>query len=302
MTDPITIFRGTSGLNTVDDPVRIQADENGYIDVVEIVNMTIDRSGRPMTRSGLTILQSGNFHSLFCDRGACLVCKDNALYSISNDGSLTGIRSDLTSGVKLSYAQFGDYTYYVNGFEIGRVKDNISYVWSKGTYTGVDTTRFFDGPPTGTHIETFAGRIFVSVANTLYWSELFNFDIFDKAKSFIQFQSEILFIQEIHTGLFVSTKNNTYFLMGNEFGGFDATLVLPFPGIEWSNAKSTIAAKELGFELPGYLVAWNSPEGVILGLSDGSVVNLNKNKIIYPENVSNGFGGFMGYHFIHGME
>ena len=304
--EPIVIFKGTSGLNTVDDPARIQPGEGGHIDVVEIVNMTIDRSGRPMTRSGLTTLHSGNFHSLFCDRGACLVCKDNALYGMGNDGSLTGIRSDLTNGAKLSYVQFGDYTYYINGFELGRVKDNISYVWSKGTYTGVDTTRSFEGPPIGTHIETFAGRMFVSVSNVLYWSELFNFDIFDNAKSFIQFQSDIVFVQEINTGLFVSTKNNTYFLNGNDSGGFDATLVLPYPGIEWSNAKSTIAAKELNFELnfdlSGYLVAWNSIEGAIIGLPNGSVINLNKNKIIYPENVSTGFGGFMGYHFIHGME
>ncbi len=302
MADPIIIFKGTTGLNTVDDPARINPTETGLIDVTEIINMTIDRSGRPMTRTGLTELQSGNFHSLFCDRGDCFVVKDNALYSVGNDGLLVGIRSDLTSGAKLDYVQSGEYTYYTNGYEYGKIKDQVSYVWSKGTYTGPDTTKSFDGPPKGNHLEILSGRIFISVENVLYWSELFNFDVFNYASSFIQFNSKILFIQSIDTGLFVSTERNVYFLTPTQGFDFIPTIATPYPGIEWSNASSTIAARELNFELSGRVVAWNSPEGAILGLSNGSIINLNKNKIIYPENVSSGFGNFMGYHYIHGME
>ena len=301
MAKPITIFKGTSGLNTVDDPARIQPSKSSLVDVTEIINMTIDRSGRPIVRAGLTTLQSGNFHSLFCDHGDCFVCQDNAIYAVANN-SLTGVRSNLTIGAKVDYAQSGDYTYYLNGYELGRIKDKVSYVWSKGTYTGPATTRELSGPPMGKHVEILSGRIFVSVANVLYWSELFNFDIFDQAKCFVQFNSEVLFIQSVDTGLFVSTRNNVYFLAPTQDGGFAPIIATPYPGIEWSNAKSNISPKELDIGIPGRVVAWNSPEGAILGLSDGNVINLNKNKIIYPENVSAGFGGFMGYHFIHGME
>jgi hypothetical protein len=36
---PITIFRGTSGLNTVADPARIPMTKSSINDVAEIVNM-----------------------------------------------------------------------------------------------------------------------------------------------------------------------------------------------------------------------------------------------------------------------
>jgi len=302
MADPITIFRGTSGLNTVDDPARINSNEAGLIDIVESINMTIDRSGRPMTRTGLTTLQEGNFHSLFCDRKDCFVVKDDALYKINSNGELTGIRSGLTSGAWLDYVQFGDYTYYVNGYELGRIKDGTSYVWSKGIYTGPDTTKHFTGPIAGHHIDIFSGRIFISLDNTLYWSELFNFDVFNNAENFLSFNSKILFIQATNTGLFISTENNVYFIVPNSNGTFNQVLSTPYPGIEWSNSKSNINSLEFGYETSGQIVAWNSPEGVVVGLPNGMALNMNKNKIIYPENVSNGFGGFVGYNFIHGME
>lgn len=302
MTDPITIFRGTTGLNTVDDPARINFSENGLSDVTEIVNMTIDRSGRPMTRTGLTLLQSGNFHSLFCDHKDCFVVKDTSLYKVNNDYTLTGIRSGLTSGAKLDYVQFGEYTYYVNGFERGRIKDAVSSVWNQGIYTGVDTTKAFTGPISGEHIEVFNGRIFISSSNVIYWSELFNFDVFNHSENFVQFNSKILFIQAVDNGLYISTKRNVYFLRMMDTGKFMPILITPYPGIEWTNCKSNISPRELNLETFGYIVAWNSPEGAIIGMNNGFIMNLNKDKIIYPENVSTGFGSFMGYHYIHGME
>lgn len=295
MRNPITIFKGTTGLNTVDDPVRIQD-----TDLQVAVNITIDRSGRPRTRRGLTLLQSGNYHSLFSSGNSCFVCSSGALYQVAADGTLTGIRSGM-SDRPMDYAQAGKNTYYVNGIDKGRINAGVSYVWSKGTYTGPETTRHFSGPPDGDHIEVMGGRIFVSKDNVLWFSELYNFDLFDQAQGFVQYNTKILFLQSVKTGLFLSTENNTYYLAFQE-GILLQRMVLPYPGIEWTNTMTDIAPADIGLESLGALAAWASREGVVIGTGAGVAVNVNRNKIIYPETAKTGFGAMVGFNFIHGLE
>ena len=92
MSDPIVIFRGTSGLNTVADPARIPMSNDAISDVAELVNMRIDQYNRPSKRVGQTVKSEGKFHSLYCDNGDCFVAKDNAtatsIYKVNNDGSI----------------------------------------------------------------------------------------------------------------------------------------------------------------------------------------------------------------------
>jgi hypothetical protein len=292
---PIEIFKGTTGLNTVDDPVRIQP-----TDLQVAVNITIDRSGRPRTRNGLTELQSGSYHSLFATQTECYVCSGDSLYLMAADGSLTGIRSGMT-GNRVDYASFGDITYYVNGIDKGKIKSGVSYVWSKGTYTGPESTRFFSGPPDGDHIEVMGGRIFVSKDNVLWFSELYNFDLFDQAQGFVQYNTKILFIQSVKTGLYVSTERNTYYLAFQD-GILMQRLVLSYPGIEWTNTFVDVMPADIGLESQGPLAAWASREGAIIGTSAGMVINVNRAKVIYPENAKAGFGSMVGYNFIHGLE
>ena len=126
MSDPIVIFRGTSGLNTVADPLRI-FNKDGISDLQVAINIDIDQSLRPSRRSGVTKIQSGAYHSLFCDEKNCFVIKEDSLYKVSADNSLLGIRSDLTLNAKMDFAQFGEYTYYTNNYEIGYIFNDVSY-------------------------------------------------------------------------------------------------------------------------------------------------------------------------------
>jgi len=163
---PITIYTGATGLNTVDDPVRIGFNKNGQTDLGVAVNIEIDQSLRVTRRKGQTLLQSGAYHSLFCDGGDCFVVKGTSLYQVASNGSLKGIRSGLTPG-KMSFAQSGDRTYYANGYETGWIEDGISNVWQVGTFVGPDTNRIFSDLIIGDHLSVFSGRIFVSEGNIL---------------------------------------------------------------------------------------------------------------------------------------
>ena len=301
--NPITIFRGTSGLNTVDDPARIPMAKNAISDVAELVNMRVESSGRPSKRVGQTLIESGSFHSMYCDGGDCFVAKDRdadtAIYQVGNDGTLAGIRSGLTIGQRIAFKQYGAKTYYANGMQYGIIEGGVSKTWEPGEYHGPATDRSFSIPSGITHLEAHSGRMFVSIGNVLWWSELFRFDIFDQARSLIQFHTDIRMVKSVASGLYVSTEHNTYFLTGNKPSEFTMVKVASFPAVEWSESIESVDGGDIGFD-PGLCALWVSPEGAILGLPSGQILNLTKTKIIYPESVRTGFGCLMGYNFIHG--
>jgi len=296
MRDKITIFQGSTGLNIVDDPVRL-----AETDLQVAVNISIDQSGRVKSRPRTMQVQAGNFHSLFCDGGDCFVIKDTALYQVAADGSLTGIRSGLTDA-PMAFAQVGDKTYYTNGFEKGIISGGVSSVWSKGTYVGPTTHRHFSAPPIGHHLAVFAGRMLISQDNVLWWSEPFNFGLYDLSGSFVQFNTKITLVKPIDAGVFISTEKNTYFLSGTDPKQWTLRTVATYPAIEWTDAIEYLSAADLGIDIPGKVPVWASTEGAILGTPNGNIINLNKKKVIYPEVARSGFGGLIGFNFIHGVK
>ena len=53
----------------------------------------------------------------------------------------------------------------------------------------------------------------ISRDNVLWWSEPFDFGLYDAAKSFIQFYTKIIMLKPVKDGLFLSTeKTNLFFI------------------------------------------------------------------------------------------
>lgn len=296
---PVTIFRGTSGLNTVADPARIPIGKGHISDVAQIVNMRIDQYYRPSRRLGTTLLKTGDYHSIFCDGGSCFVVSGDSIYIVANNGDTQGIRSGLTPGQKMAWTQYGDLTYYSNGIEQGVIEGGVSKPWVVGEFHGQETNRSFVVPNNINHLEIQSGRIYGSIGKVLWWSEQFRFNLFDLANSFVQFHTKIRMIKAVAEGLFVSTEKNTYFLAGTNPQAFTQRQVASFPAIEWTEAVEYVDGGDVGFD-PGLCAVWASPEGAILGFPNGAIFNLNKNKIIYPE-ASKGFGCLLGYEYLHGI-
>jgi hypothetical protein len=171
-----------------------------------------------------------------------------------------------------------------------------------GTYRGPDTTRPFAGPPLGEHLAFAFGRMFISMGRVLVWSELHRLDLFDEEQSMVQFNSRIRMLKAVEGGLFVSTDLNTYFLTGKNPNRFAPVHVAEFPAVEWSAAGKLVEGPEIGLKFPGLCAVWASPEGVILGLPSGQVYNRTKRRVVYPNNVTAGYGCLRGYNYIHGME
>jgi len=290
----ITIFTKATGLNTVDNPRRVsQAGDLGAA-----VNITIDQSGQPSRRVGQTLLQSGAFHSLFSDGFVCFAVKAGTIYKVGTDYSLTAVKSGLSDN-RMAWCMAAGKLFYTNGVDLGYIKNGIHVAWSKTAYVGPDTDKELSAPFAGHHLAFHGGRMFVARDNILWWSEVHSLGLFHLFGSFVQFNTRIRMVKPVADGIFLSTDRRVHFLQGKNPAQFIPTVVCNFPALEWSDCFELAEGLDIGLSNPGLCALWNSTEGAIVGTPGGAAVNLTKEKIIYPENVTQGFSVLNGYNFIH---
>lgn len=283
-----TLLRGTSGLNNIVDPARLKYDkETGIAELAEAVNVDIDDTGRISRRPGQTLLSSVVSHSVFCDKGDCFVAQDResdaALYQVGTDFSLTGIRSGLTKGARVSFCQVGAKTYYANGFQNGVITEGISAAWPTSEHVGAETVRQFYSAPVGTHLAHFAGRMWVVEDNVIWVSEPYAYGKFDKARRFFQFGSAVRMIKPVKGGVWVSDSEKTGFIAAAEkFEAQEWLKKSPFPAHEWSENIELVSLPDV----PGLSAVWSSDEGLCIGTEDGQLIVATKNKLAYPAGAS----------------
>ena len=299
------LFSAITGLNTVTDPTRINFDpESGISDLGVAVNVTIDQTGWIGRREGYTSIFSGNCHSLYSNGSLCVFVSDSILYQLLPNYASTVIKAALVSNEKMAYTDINGSFYYTNGIDYGIINDaGIHEDWIAQSYIGPITNKVFDGPRAGNHLAFFAGRIFVSEATVLWWSEPYAFSWFDRTRNYIEYNSKIRMIKPVEQGIFVSDAEKTYFLSGRNPQEFNQTVVAPYPAVEWSDAINYVETWEMGLDNldPGLCALWASLEGACLGTSIGVFLNLNKKKVIYPERGTYGTSLVKGYHFIHSI-
>lgn len=282
MARTVTMFRGSTGLNTEIDPVRLPFDpRTGIQDLAVAYNVDHDDTGRISRRKGFAAtIRTEDIHSLFCDGGECLFVTGNALCVLHADYTYTAIRN-VTIGARMRCVQVDDQIYYTNGHETGRVKNSLSYSWMKGTYIGPDTTRQYSDPPIGSILEHFNGRIYVVQGKTVWHSEPFNHDAFDLARNYFDFGSNVTMFRAVSSGIWVSTERNTYFLAGGVPQEFIRTMVANYGAVEGTDDR-VVGAKLGSGEMAGVGIIWTSTKGICFGSADGQFVNSTESKLSYP--------------------
>ena len=298
MSSRITLFKGSSGLNTKLDPARIEYNsKSGVHELGACKNIEIDDSGRVSRKKGYTEQATGDFHSLWCDTGDVMVVKNDALCVLHPDWTTTPIRN-VTPGARMAYVQVDDAIYYSNGIERGKVRtrgffDGLSYVWNAGDYVGPETDRELSDPPTGTHLEYFAGRMWIAQGRVVWYSEQFNLSTFDLASNLIEFEDPVIMVRATVDGLFISTEKNTFFIAGTDPDGMSERLIADYPALEWSDVKfyGTITPMQGGGAsinaAGGHLcAAWFTSKGACAGGPEGQFYNLTEDKIDLPSALS----------------
>lgn len=298
MVKPIDIYNGSVGLNTNIDPARLSqgGDKNpGMIELAVAVNVTIDDSGMVSLRRGDSLLLAGSFHSHYCAGYSCYVIEertnDAALMQVVslNPFTTVGIRSGLSKNRPMSFTPVGEDTLYSNGVQNGFIRNGVSGPWPIDVYQGPEDKRNFLPAPVGDLIAFRpGGHIYIAEGPILWINHMpFVFGLFNKRSGFVAFASDIQMICPVASGVFVSDAETIYFLRGTGPVDFVQTKVAGYPAHRGSRTHEPIELKTaISEQASGFGWVWSTPEGVCLGLDDGTMLNLTDEKIEYPEDVA----------------
>lgn len=311
MPEHITVYQSTAGLNTVVDPERLSAggDAPGVdIELAEAVNIEIDERGLIELRHGDVLLQSGHFHSLFCDGGDCFVVqereKDAAIMQVAEDGTMAGVRSGLNRKLRMAWCQVNDDTFYSNGLQCGYIHNGQSYPWKVTKYQGPDVDLHFEHKiPQASHIAFRpGGQMLLAQGRAIWINHLpFQFGLYCKAMGYIGFDSDITMLAVVRDGFFASDERRTWFFRKLDTGWyhFQQTLTDNSPALLGSLANNRIALVDIGFEGAGFGRVWATTSGLCVGTDDGTVINTTKNHVVYPQGYTTGTCLINKYTILH---
>lgn len=296
MAKALTIFKGTLGLNTKLDPVRLKFDpEAGISELSACVNCKVDDTGRPFLREGFTATdRTEAWHSLFSCNSYGLGVSGNALAVLESDLSRTNIRN-VTINARMSYVRdtdgMQDVIYYCNGYENGRVINKVSYTWPVSEYVGPETRKTFYAAPIGHLLEVRNLRMFIAEDKILWYSEPGAYSSYRLASNYFGFSSRLKMLQAVSKGLWVSDSEGIYFL-GGEIIPSQLKMPQQVKMAEYSAIEGTavkIPASRIGIKgLSGIVVVFTTEEGICVGSGDGQLINLTEHKLTLPSGLNGG--------------
>ena len=299
----LSIFKGTTGLNTKLDPVRLGFNsETGIVDLAGCVDCVIDDTGRLCRRNGVTAtVRTEAWKNLFSCNSFGVGTTGDALCIIEADMSYTAIRN-ITQDARMSYVRdtdgAKDVIYYCNGHEKGRIIDKVSNSWPLIAPVGAASIKELSQAPIGHLLEVRNGRMFIAKDNYLYYSEPNTYHAYRMAANFIGFQSRLRMIQAVTGGLWVSDSEAVYFLAGDimptRLEMLKQMKMSDYPAIEGTAVK--VSGSKIGKGIPGIVVIFTTPEGICIGTEDGQFNNVTERKLVMPSGLT-GTGVYKDGHY-----
>lgn len=299
----VILFTGTEGLNMEVDPVRHEySEKDGIRDLAIAKNVDFDYTGRIRMRRGWKYTAiTGNCHSLFSDGGDAVFVTGDALTILGSGYSTTALRN-VTVGARMSYAQVGSKIYYANGREIGYITGGKSIAWQKPAtvYHSKDSTRVLSGPPIGSLLEYFNGRMYVIQSSVAWVSEQYNVNVYALSEDYIPFESTVTMFKGVTDGIWVGTRNRIVFLRGTNPEDFRYEVKGLFGAIPGTVAK--IDSFKVGNgNIPEVGVIFATKYGPCLGTSDGRLVPLTEKKVSVPS-VVRGAGAVLDKKYLFNVD
>lgn len=281
----VLFFRGSSGLNTKVSPARLRYDqETGVQELSEAVNVDIDQTGRVSRRRGLRrILRKSSPHSFWNIRSqqACYFVADNTLYRMV-PGVIAGVKTGISNSPAY-YCEVGNDVYFSNGTDLGILRDGETWEdWEQTPYIGPNNTREYSGPPLGSSMCHYNGRIYVAQGEFLLCSEPFNYGCFDLGRNFLPISgSQIIDLASVENGIYVSTNDGVYFLSGSDFLEMGNRKVADRPAVKGS--MSMVESSMVNPEIAGTgAVFCVQGMGIVFGTGDGQVRFLTRDRLDVP--------------------
>lgn len=268
------------GVDNVNNPIRltpIVANHEYVYPLAQANNMEIDNTYGLASRSGYATVAGSagtsglDNHSGWSDGDTCLYIDGAILYELTKSYDRIALRSDLTLGMRMSYAKFNDRIYYTNEKQIGYVKSNTD-----NSLPNPD--REFKEPlPPGQLIEYFMGCLYVARGNILYISDPLC-DYYDIRTGYRQFAKRMTMLRAVDEGLYAS-DDRIWFVKGKGSDEFQRDEVYPSRAIQYTDVR--VAGKYIDDGIVGNVALWTSENGICLGDNSGKVTNLTEERYTF---------------------
>jgi hypothetical protein len=278
----LKVFTGSTGLNTLIDPVRLKSSSNGVQPLAEAVNVDIcGETGRVSRRKGLRQLAAvSEPHSLWSvqNESACFYIAAGTLYSLNSDGSTNAIVSGLSDDAG-SYAEAPGEVFFSNGTAMGRISlDSLTWTnWeAETTPSGQTTDKVFSGPPAGKPICWHKSKMVVAVTQPrqayLMFSEPFFYNRFDLTRNWVPIPGDDpTMLMSVSTGLYIGTSHGLFFVSGDTMQEMAVRQVSQYQVVPGTEVLAE--AQFLGLQMNGTcVVCVLNHLGVCALLPDGNLI------------------------------
>lgn len=142
-------------------------------------------------------------------------------------------------------------------------------------------TQFKGPPPAGHLVSHFNGHTIVCNGDTLFYSDPFEYELFDLRTNFVQFDSQIQIFAPLSEGAFLATETETVFLLGRDPSEWQVKKVAPYGAVR--GTLVTPRNDQIGKDgVPDTVALWLSKRGVCVGTSDGQMENLTGDRFVMP--------------------
>lgn len=136
------------------------------------------------------------------------------------------------------------------------------------------------GPaPAGQLVGYYNGRAYIGSGRFLWYSQPYEFELFDWTSGFIAFDSNVKTFAAVTSGIYIGTENETMYLGGSDPSEFVRAQVAAYGtvlGTEYY-VRNDLLFKD---GVPGVTPVWMSKTGLCLGMDNGEMQNLTSSKFI----------------------
>ena len=199
------------------------------------------------------------------------ITDDTGIISISGFGAVPSYAAALRLYCSVNN---GEILYHYNDYAPSTTSIAISVAPVGG---GMQCTNLgLRAMPAGSIIRYWRGRVFVVVGSLVYFSQPYNYGLYDPTYNVIQFEEPVTLWEPVETGIYMSS-DKTYFIEGGRSlegpkldpSSWHRNHIFPYRAIFGTSAQSE---KETA-------VYWMSERGVIKGDDQGKAVNVQEEHI-----------------------
>jgi hypothetical protein len=283
-----------SGIKNTVNPERLSSGE-----LETAINVDLDDAGQAIRRRGQTKVATGNFHSLRVHQGKLLGVKEGVLGTITNTYTFTGI-TPVGDG-PVAYTDVGEDLYYATRSANGRIDANwerrpwgmedgnglwVSPVNDPTDHLGEISGKLLGGVSPADHLVTHNGRIYMARDKVIWATELYLYDLVDRTKGFLPFESEITMLAAVESGIYVGTTSDLWYLSGAFGSGMARKHIIGSAVVRGSEvmvpANLVHPAGRRDATRVDTSVVFMAADGIYAGFDGGEVYNITQGSVLFP--------------------